>query len=225
MSMENAKKAAAFKALEFLEKKMILGLGSGTTAAFFIDALIAKKNELDCVVVSSSKESEKKALSGGLQVKKLEEVSHVDITVDGADEIDTQKRMIKGGGGAHVREKILAASSQEMIVIIDETKWVENLGKTKLPVEVLFFGHLQTKKKIEEKNLQGSFRKQQDGSLFVTDNGNVIYDITFASPIHNPEEIHTLLKNIPGVVDTGFFFSLAGRVITGYENGEVKVST
>lgn len=131
--------------------------------------------------------------------------------------------MIKGGGGAHVREKILASASNEMIVIVDESKLVPALGKAKLPVEVLFYGSPATRMKIEEMGYNGRWRMGSDGTLFITENGNLIFDIEFPSPPPHPEKDHEQLIHIPGVIDTGFFFNLAGRVVVGYNDGRVEV--
>ena len=147
----------------------------------------------------------------------------IDITVDGADEIDPKKWMIKGGGGAHVREKILASSSGEMVVIVDETKLVRSLGRAKLPVEIIFYGSSATQKRIEQLGFEGKWRMNEDGTLFVTENSNLLFDIFFPSPPPSPEEEHMKLIQLPGVVDTGFFFGLAGRVVIGYADGAVEV--
>lgn len=210
-------------AAEIVENGMIVGLGSGSTAECFIKSLIKRSQKgLNIRAVSSSKNSLELAANGGISVSDINDVPHIDLTIDGADEIDPQKRMIKGGGGAHVREKILASSSSEMIVIVDETKLVDHLGKRNLPVEILFYGSPATKKKLESLGYTGKWRVQKDGSLFITDNGNILLDIIFESPIKNPEEIHEKIIRVPGVIDTGFFFNLAGRVLVGYENGQIE---
>ncbi len=224
MEQSEIKKAVGGKAAELIHNGMIVGLGSGSTSECFIHSLSERVQQgLQIKAVSSSKKSLKLAEQKGIQVSDINEIPRIDITVDGADEIDSQKRMIKGGGGAHVREKILASSSKEMVVILDESKLVENLGKTKLPVEVLFFGSPATKMKIENMDFHGSWRLQKDGSLFITDNGNILMDIHFKTPLENPEKVHEMLINIPGVVDTGFFFHIAGRVIIGFENGHIEI--
>jgi len=215
MTQDTAKKAVGTEAAKLIQAGMIVGLGSGSTAEFFIEALAASK--LPIKAVSSSHRSADLAQSKGIPILDLNEVSHIDITVDGADEIDPKKRMIKGGGGAHVREKILAAASREMVVIVDETKLVSQLGKAKLPVEVLPYGSSMTQRKIEVLSYKGAFRKN-----FLTDNGNLIFDIQLPSPTSQPEKVHEQLIQIPGVVDTGFFFHLAGRVLIGHANGTVK---
>ncbi len=224
MDQEQAKKKAAKKAAELIQDKMVIGLGSGTTTTYFIEELIERKKKgLHIKVVSSSKSSAEKAKKGSLQLISLEEIAEVDVTVDGADEIDQQKRMIKGGGGALLREKILASSSKEVIIIIDESKWVKHLGIHKLPLEILPFGHFATQKKIEKLGYTGSFRKKNH-QLYQTDNGNYTYDLSLKTPIDSLEKLNESLKNIPGVLETGLFFQLATRVITGFYNGEVTVS-
>lgn len=224
VNIEEAKKKAALQAAQWIESEMIVGLGSGSTTAYFIEALIAKSKEgLKVQVVCSSKASEEKARQGGLLIRSIDEVESIDITVDGADEIDSSKRMIKGGGGAHVREKILASASKEMVVIVDETKWVEKLGTKKLPVEALSFGFSFLTKKLQDLGYLGRWRLKEEGSLYISDNGNFIYDIEFPTPLDSPEEHHEKIKHLPGVVDTGFFFYLAGRVITGQLDGNVRI--
>jgi ribose 5-phosphate isomerase A len=225
MSVEKAKEAAARKAVEFIQDRMIVGLGTGSTANYFIHALVEKcKQGLKIQAVASSKASADLA-RGTLPLLDINEAPRIDLTVDGADEIDPQKRMIKGGGGAHTREKILAAASREMIVIVDETKLVPALGRHKLPVEILFYGSPSTRSKIEAKGYRGQWRKNKDNTLFITENGNLLYDIQFPAPLSSPEEVHEQLLHIPGVVDTGFFFHLAGRVIIGHLDGSVRLNT
>ena len=131
--------------------------------------------------------------------------------------------MIKGGGGAHVREKIVASMSQEVIMIVDESKCVDKLGTAKLPVEVLSFASHATLHRIHQLGYHGDFRKNRDGSLFISDNGNHIIDIHFHQLRDNPEEDHEALMHIPGVVDTGFFFHVAGKVIVGFFDGQIVV--
>ena len=225
MSTRIAKEAVGQAAADLVHDGMVVGLGSGTTASFFIDALVKRvRNGLKIECVSSSKNSHEQAKKGDIRVFDINEVSHVDVTIDGADEIDPQKRMIKGGGGAHVREKILATSSDEMIVIIDESKLVPKLATNMpLPVEVLFFGSPATKMKIERLGFHGKWRIKNDGNFFITDNGNLIYDIAYDRPPEYPEQDHDSIIHVPGVVDTGYFFGIAGRVLIGYFDGRVEM--
>jgi ribose 5-phosphate isomerase A len=222
MSHEEAKKSAAKQAAEWIKPGMIVGLGTGSTALFFIESLIARcRKGLKIQAVASSAASAHVASQGGIEILPLNDVPRVDMTVDGADEIDRKKRMIKGGGGAHVREKILAAASQELVIIVDESKLVPSIGVHKLPVEILFFGAPSTRKKIENQGHQGQWRMQGD-SLYVTENGNFLFDIIFPSPPECPEQLHEEIRSIPGVIDTGFFFHYAKRVIVGFSDGTVK---
>jgi ribose 5-phosphate isomerase A len=221
---EKAKDAAGKAAADLIESGMVVGLGTGTTATHFIRHLIERyKKGLQIRAVSSSTASLEQAKKGGIPICDINEVSRIDITVDGADEIDPQKRMIKGGGGAHVREKILASSSKEMIVIVDETKLVDRLGKRSLPVEILFYGFSATQRKLENLGYKGKWRKENDGSFFITENGNLIFDVELESPPLNPEHVHSQIIHLPGVLDTGFFFGLAGRVIIGFPDGKIQI--
>lgn len=224
MSIDEIKKAIGYKAAEFVENGMIVGLGTGSTAFFFIERLIQKcKEGLKIQAVASSNQSFQQAKKGNIPLLDIDNVTTLDLTVDGADEIDPQKRMIKGGGGAHVREKIVATMSREMIVIVDERKLVPILGKCKLPVEILPFARNSIFHHICKAGYHGEFRKNVDGSLFITDNGNLLVDIHFDTPRQYPELDHETLIHIPGIVDTGFFFNLAGRVIVGFADGQIIV--
>ncbi len=224
MSIEAIKKAVGYKAAEFVQSGMNVGLGTGSTAFYFIERLTLRcKEGLKIHAVASSEKSLRQAKEGGIPLLDIDQITSLDLTVDGADEIDPQKRMIKGGGGALIREKILASMSREMIVIVDETKLVPALGKNKLPVEILSFAKNATLHRIAKAGFQGEFRKNTDGSLYITDNQNLIVDIHFKSLREKPEEDHEELRSIPGVVDTGFFFDLAGRVVVGFKDGQVVI--
>lgn len=224
MSRDAIKKAVGYKAAELVEDGMLIGLGTGSTAFFFIEKLIERCQEgLKIHAIASSVQTLNQAKKGKIPLLDIDAVTSLDLTVDGADEIDPQKRMIKGGGGALVREKIVASMSKEMIVIVDESKCVDKLGDCKLPVEVISFASHATLHRIERLGYRGDFRKKADHSLFVTDNGNHIIDIHFHEPRNNPEEDHEALMHIPGVVDTGFFFHLAGRVIIGFFDGQIVI--
>jgi len=222
--MEQAKKAAGQAAAEWVQDGMLLGLGTGTTVYYFIEKLIERcKKGLKIQAVASSKETEQLALKGNIPLIDNNTLTFLDLTVDGADKIDAQKRMIKGGGGALVREKIVASMSKEMVVIVDETKLVDQLGHCSLPVEILPFAYTATIKHITCLGYKGSLRKKNDGSLFITDNGNYIFDLIFNNLLGSPESDHEKLIHIPGVIDTGFFFHLAGRVIIGHSDGHISL--
>lgn len=224
MPHDIGKRAASAKALEYVKPKMIIGLGTGSTARFFIDLLIeAFRKGLPIQVVATSKTSEMLAQKGELPVLDSNKVISIDLVVDGADEIDGKKRMIKGAGGALVREKIIASMAKEMIVIADSTKLVKKLGAKPLPVEIIPFGAEATKKHLEDLGFFGKWRTNEQKTNFLTDNHNWILDITLSSHCENPELDHRKIKDIPGVVDTGFFINLATRIIIGNEDGSTKI--
>jgi ribose 5-phosphate isomerase A len=224
MTKESIKKAVGYQAAELIQDGMRVGLGTGSTAFFFIERLIQRcKEGLKVHTAASSQHSFQQARNGGIPLLDINNLTTLDVTVDGADEIDPKKRMIKGGGGAHVREKILATMSHELIIIVDESKLVPELGTCKLPVEVLPFAHRATLHRIEKAGYKGTFRTASDGSLFVTDNHNLIVDIEFEKTRNQPEDDHEILIHLPGVVDTGFFFNLAGRVIIGFFDGQIVI--
>lgn len=224
MTLERAKKAAAMMAADLIKDGMTIGLGSGTTAHYFIEYIIEKyRKGLKVHALASSIESEKLAKQGGIPMLDASQIFALDMTVDGADEIDPQKKMIKGRGGALVREKIMASMSKEMVVIVDETKQVSHLGKAQLPIEIIPYGREATRAHLKKLGYQGEWRLDRNGSLYITDNHNSILDIQFDRIRKYPEKDHESIIAIPGVVDTGFFFNLAGRVIVGHLNGEVEV--
>jgi ribose 5-phosphate isomerase A len=222
--METAKKAAGEKAAALIQNGMVVGLGTGTTAAYFIQSLIHKCHQgLEIQAVASSDQSFKLAKAGNIPLIDINTIEAIDLTVDGADEIDPQKQMIKGGGGALLREKIVACMSREMVVIVDETKVVDRLGKCKLPVEIIPFGHPATIRKLNHLGYRGALRQTAEKKLFVTDNGNYIYDIHLNPQKCRPIEDHEMIIQIPGVVETGFFFNIAGRVIVGFLDGQAVI--
>jgi ribose 5-phosphate isomerase A len=222
MTLEACKKAAAEKAVSFIKDGMVVGLGTGTTTFYFIEKLIENcKAGLKIKAIASSQHSLDQARHGKIPLIDINSIKSLDIYVDGADEIDPEKRMIKGGGGALVREKIAANMSKEMVVIIDESKLVEKLGRHPLPVEIIPFGSSATIHKLELLGYRGQVRLSSDNSPYTTDNHNFIYDVQLKEA--HPEMDHEHISSIPGVVDTGFFFDIAGRVIIGFRDGKVVV--
>lgn len=218
-----AKKAAAATAVKFIQEGMHVGLGTGSTAAYFIDALIDRcRQGLQIRAVATSEKSYDQAIKGGIPMLDVEAITTLDITIDGADEIDKKKRMIKGGGGALLREKIIATISKEMMVIIDEGKMVSSLGSFPLPVEIARFAHKATINILNEKGYFGKLR-MADESPYITDCGHYIYDVSFSGALENPEDQEAIIRAIPGVMTTGFFFNLAGRVVIGNYEGSVKI--
>ncbi|NNM42861.1 MAG: ribose 5-phosphate isomerase A [Chlamydiae bacterium] len=223
-AIENIKKNLGDAAAKLIQDGMVVGLGTGTTVHYFIQSLIERYQKgLKIQVIASSEESLHKARKGNLPILDSDTLLHVDITVDGADEIDGEKQMIKGGGGALVREKILASMSREMVVIVDETKVVSKLGKRKLPVEILPFAYSSTLHKIHKLGYKGVIRLKSNAKPVITDNGNYLVDIDLHSDTLVPKQTHEDLIHIPGVVDTGFFFHLAGRVMIGFFDGQIVI--
>lgn len=223
MSREKAKDAAAAYALELVKEGMHIGLGTGSTAGYFIKRLIAKcRRGFAIRAVATSVSSERIAREGGIPLLDIETISHLDLTVDGADEVDPKRELIKGAGGALVREKIIASMSKKLIIVVDEQKCVDQLGHRLLPVEVVPFAKEATRAQIASLGLSGNYRMNEDGTPFVTDNQNWIFDITFPSPPHHPQELHDKLLHIPAVVDTGFFFNLATTIVVGKPDGTTE---
>lgn len=219
-----AKKAAGYAAATLVQDGMIVGLGSGTTATFFIERLIDYcKEGLSIQAVATSSNSETLARNGGIPILDINTLSFIDLTIDGADEIDKNKSMIKGGGGALLREKIVASMSREMIVVVDEKKLVDHLGKFPLAVEIVPFAYPSTIQRMERLGYFGKLRVKQSNELFITDNQNYIYDLHFHDSIRDPKELNYRLKEIVGVVETGLFIHLAGRVIIGHKDGKVEI--
>ena len=221
MSLEK-KIRAAEKALEFVETGMKIGLGSGSTANEFIKLLSLKiKEGFDIEGVVTSQDTENLAKESNIPLTSLQEVKSLDITIDGTDEVDSGLSLIKGGGGALLREKIVAYNSEKLIIIADDSKKVDKLGNFKLPVEVSIYENSATNlkilRKLEEVGYYGSssIRKSQNTN-FITDSGNYIYDFSLGS-IDEPYIVDQLLNSIPGVIGHGLFIDLADIVIIADE--------
>jgi len=210
----NEKKIAAEAAVEFVEDGMIVGLGSGSTVAFFINALVSKiKSGLKITGVSTSQKTTDLAKSAGIELINLNEASEIDLTVDGADEVDKNLNGIKGGGGALLCEKIVAGYSKKNIWIVDSTKLVETLGKFPLPIEVMKFGSNQLFKILEKRGYNPKFRMNHN-KYFLTDSNNYIIDL-YLVRIDQPEKIDKELKSLPGILETGLFINIADVVVVG----------
>ena len=204
---------------------MKLGLGTGSTAKHFVDLLGEKvRAGMKIIGVPTSEATRAQALECGIPLTTLDEIDHLDLTIDGADEVDPALNLIKGGGGALLREKIVAAASDRMIVIADDTKWVDVLGRFPLPVEVIPFGLAATQAAIArafaESGVSGQMvvRKGKDGHVFVTDGGHWIVDAHLGR-IEDAPRLACLLSVIPGVVEHGLFIGLARTAILASAQG------
>jgi ribose 5-phosphate isomerase A len=225
LSPDDAKRLAAQRALELVAPGMKLGLGTGSTATHFVTLLGARVAEgLNVTCVPTSERTRTQAAAFSIPLATIEDLPELDLTVDGADEFDRQLRLIKGGGGAHLREKIVAMASKRMIVIVDSSKLVATLGKFPLPVEVTPFGLKATlilmTKEAKTAGCEGriELRKNPSGHAYVTDNGNHIFDCFFGS-IADPEALAARFSAIPGVVEHGLFLGIAKGVISAGPDG------
>lgn len=217
----DAKQAAAHKAIQYIKDGMIVGLGTGSTAYWAIRYLGEKvKQGMQVTAIATSDETERLALQCGIKVCEMDAVDHIDIDIDGADEVDRRLNLIKGGGGALLREKIVASASKAFIVIGDESKMVEMLGRFPLPVEIIPFAWQHTAKRLSLLGCQTAIR-EKEARPFITDNGNYILDCHFSS-ISDPAALQQQINNIPGVVENGLFVKMATLVIIGYNDGTVK---
>jgi len=229
-SVEQMKQKAALRALESVENGMKLGLGTGSTARYFVDGLGAKLTDglSDIVCVPTSEATREQAKSLNIKLASLDELQRLDITVDGADELDDALRLIKGGGGALLREKIVAGASDKMIVIADDSKKVATLGAFDLPVEVNIFAHGATAVAIadamQSTGNQGAMtlRAGDGGDPFITDGGHYIYDCALGA-INDPEALAQALLNVPGVVEHGLFLGYATAAILAGTDGLEEV--
>lgn len=227
---DRAKHAAASAALELVEDGMVLGLGTGSTAWWLVELLAKRMRDqgLRVTAVATSSRTAEQARGHGIPLAGLHDVAHVDLTIDGADEIDPSLTLVKGGGGALLQEKIVAAASVRMVVIADASKRVEQLGAFPLPVEIVRFGHGHTERLVRDllgRSDVGGDRtmlRHGPGGAYVTDEGHHILDLHLGR-IGDAARLDTELNRIPGVVETGLFVGMAERAILGREDGGVEV--
>jgi len=216
------KRMAAAKAVEFVNDGMKLGLGTGSTAEIFLELLAARvRGGLNVIGTPTSERTAEKARSLGIPLANLDDLAPLDLTIDGADEADRKLNLIKGAGGALLREKIVAASSARMIVIADRTKLVPRLGRFPLSIEVLEFGQKMTARRVVDGLATLGYRdvavtlRSRDGLTFVSDSGNLIYDCALGA-ITSPPKLAALLAAIPGVVEHGLFIGMATTLIVAH---------
>jgi ribose 5-phosphate isomerase A len=225
VNLDELKRQAAGRAVEYVRSGMKLGLGTGSTAKHFVELLGERvRDGLDVIGVPTSEATRNDAIRCGIRLTTLDEIDRLDLTVDGADEIDPALNVIKGGGGALLREKIVAAASDRMIVIADDSKWVETLGRFPLPIEVIPFGLGATRYAVEKAfaacGVAGQIvvRKGKDGHVFVTDGGHWIVDAHLGR-IPDAPLLAQSLASIPGVVEHGLFIGLASVAMLAGSQG------
>ena len=228
--IDKAKFAAAKRATDYVEDGMRVGLGTGSTAAWLVKCLgeMVKNDGLRIKGVPTSSRTAQMAREVGIEVISLDEAKWLDLTIDGADEYDGNLNLIKGGGGAHLQEKIVATASDQMVVIADIGKQVETLGAFPLPVEVIPFGW-QTTKTLLEETLIGmdvlgrmTTLRMNGDHPFITDEGNHIIDLHL-NRIGNARQLSLVLNQIPGVVENGLFIDICDVIVIGHGDGRVEV--
>ena len=222
---DGQKLAAAAEAVKLVEPGMTLGLGTGSTAAKMVEVLAERvRGGLNVVCVPTSEATRKLAEAAGLKLSTLDALPHLDLTIDGADEVDPILTLIKGGGGALLREKIVATASDRMVVIADVSKKVANLGRFPLPVEIVPFGATATRNMVaamvREIGCEGTIglRLDKAGKPFVTENGNLILDCSFGR-IVEPFDLAAALRIIPGVIEHGLFIGLCDQAFIAGPDG------
>jgi ribose 5-phosphate isomerase A len=224
--LEKTKETVASEAVKHVKDGFIVGLGSGSTAAYAIKELgrLICQDKIQVKGIPSSSQAKKLAVNAGIPLTTLDEHPLIDLVIDGADEVDKELNMIKGGGGALTREKIIASASKQVVIIADEKKFVEKLGSTfKVPIEVLDFAFVTVFKEIED--LGGlPVLREGNGKVgpVVTDNGNYIIDVDFG-PINKIKDLNQELKLLPGVIETGLFIDLADIVYLGKRDQITKL--
>lgn len=218
-----AKIAAAKYAVQQISHEHWIGVGSGSTVQCFLEELAKAFHQgLRIVLATASHASE--TLAKQLKIPSISpsEIIQLDLLIDGADAVDSMGNMIKGGGGALLREKILAYSAKKYLILIDETKLTDPLNRVPLPVEISSFAYRSTLLRLERKGFFGKLRMLSDTQPFISDNGNYLVDLVPERPIRPPQEEELLLKQIPGVLETGLFYSIPKKIIVGSPSGQVR---
>lgn len=225
MTANPYKRSAGRRAAELVRSGQRVGLGTGSTVFFTLERLAERVRDegLEITCVPTSVDTETKAREFGLPLTTLAEVDALDLTIDGADEIDLEFHMTKGGGGALLREKVVASVSRSMAIVVGPDKLVDRLGTTfDLPVEVVPFARAVCERRI--RTLGGAPRlRERDGAPYLTDNGNEILDVKFEDGIEDPAALELALDAIPGVVESGLFIGMAETLVIGAESGEATV--
>lgn len=228
--MSESKRSAGRRAAEFIQSGQTVGLGTGSTVFFTLERLAERIREdgLSIRGVPTSIDTETKSREFGIPLVKLDEVDAIDVTVDGADEIDGAFQMIKGGGGALLREKVVASLSKRVVIVVGPEKVVDQLGRTfDLPVEVVPFARTVVQRRIRSLGFGGypslRMRKEDESTAFLTDNGNEILDVHYPKTIEDAVALERALDEIPGVVESGLFIGLAHTLVVGESDGSATV--
>ncbi|MFT3933826.1 MAG: ribose-5-phosphate isomerase RpiA [Chitinophagaceae bacterium] len=222
LSKEEIKKQAAVHAMQYVEDGMTIGIGTGSTVYWFIKELSVRVQQgLNCRCIPTSVPTDNMARQLGIPMLVLNDVEKIDITIDGADEIDPQLNLIKGGGGALLQEKMVAAASDKLIIIADSSKYVKQLGAFPLPVEVVPFGWKQVQQHVQSKYKIDTGLRMKDGEAFITDHGHYILDCHFLH-IDSPAPLTVELNMIPGVVENGLFIKMAKLAVVADADGKVQ---
>lgn len=219
----NAKQAAGYRAAEWVKDGMIVGLGTGSTAFYAIEKIGERVAQgLKIRAIATSNASEELAVKYNIPLIKAADVHRLDVAIDGADEVDPNMALIKGGGGALLREKLVAINSDHFIVIADSGKMVPHLGKFKLPIELIPFCYEWTLGQLKNRYNVAFEMRMRDGELYVTDNGNYIVDAAFEQ-IMEPGQLSDELKATTGVVEHGLFVNIAQTIVVGYDDGRTEI--
>lgn len=221
MDQNELKQAVGIKSVDFIQSDSVVGLGTGSTVYYMIEEL-GKRYQAgqikNIVAVTTSSRSEKQAQSLGIPTKNLNDVDHIDLTIDGADQIDKNYQGIKGGGAAHLLEKMVAINSTKNIWIVDQSKLADSLGSFPLPLEVIPFGCEKTFTDLQRENLQPEFRLDDNGERVLTHNKNYVIDLKMGE-IKHPHLLADWLDHQVGIVAHGLFLDIVNTIIVGYENG------
>jgi len=222
LTQDEIKQKLGIYAADFVKQDMLIGLGTGSTVYYLLKELARRRQQgLEFTAVCTSLQTQTILKEEGINYVSLDDVQKLQLAIDGADEVDANGNLIKGGGGALLQEKIVEAASDELIIIVDEKKDVQTLGAFPLPVEVIQFGYKQVERKILSMGCSKVELRQKENKPFITDHKHYILDCYFEK-INDAASLNIVLHNIPGVVETGLFVNMATKIVVGYKDGRVE---